>query len=222
MKKLKLSLLIAFLGFISVVTAQNVSFSVKGGVNMSSFYGDNLTDKTAKPGFHLGLGADLEVMPSVSLQSGLFFSTKGAKYIHNEPSTTDKNIEYSVDAFYVNLPVHVAYKLEVTPGTKVVFHAGPYVAYGVGGKRNIVSGWKQGDELVLGPKESNTFNKDGGLKPFDTGVGVGIGAEFGKLILDLGWDMGLINIARMNKGIASIDKENIRNQTAYLSIGYKF
>ena len=220
MKKIKLSLLIAFLSIISIVTAQNVSFSVKGGLNMSSFYGDNLTDKTAKPGFHLGLAADLEVMPSVSLQSGLFFSSKGAKYFHNEPSIG--NIEYDVNAFYINLPVHIAYKLDVTPGTKVVFHAGPYVAYGVGGKRNIVSGWEQGFEPVLGQKEVNTFNKDGGFKPFDTGVGVGVGAEFGKLILDLGWDMGLINIARMNKGIAAIDKENIKNQTAYLSLGYKF
>ena len=220
MKKLKLSLLIAFLGIISLVSAQTVSLSVKGGLNMSSFYGDNLSEKTAKPGFHLGVAADLEVMPSVSLQSGLFFSTKGAKYKHNEPSAGD--IEYDVNAFYVNLPVHVAYKLEVTPGTKVVFHAGPYVAYGIGGKRNIVNGWEQGKVEVLGQKEQNTFSKVGGLKPFDTGVGVGIGAEFGKLILDLGWDMGLLNISRMNKGIAAIDKENIGNQTAYLSLGYKF
>ncbi|MBZ4657411.1 MAG: outer membrane protein beta-barrel domain, partial [Methermicoccus sp.] len=37
----------------------------------------------------------------------------------------------------------------------------------------------------------------------------------GQFLLDLGWDMGLVNISRIDDG-------NIKNQNAYLSIGYRF
>ena len=213
MKKLKLSLVIAFLGMISLVGAQTASFSVKSGLNMSNYYGDDLTDKNMKPGFHIGLGADLGFTPNVSLQTGLFFSTKGAKYHYEIPVVGE--LEYNVNANYLQLPVHLAYKVDVTPSTKVVFHAGPYVAYGVSGKRKVVSKYTADFDQLLGKQEINTFDKDFGFKPFDAGVGLGVGAEFGMILVDLGWDMGLTNISRAAKG-------SVKTQNAYLSLGYKF
>jgi hypothetical protein len=97
----------------------------------------------------------------------------------------------------------VAYKIDVTPGTKVVLHAGPYVAYGLGGKAKA------------GSLEIDTFDDDLGFKPFDAGLGLGVGAEFGKILVDVGWDMGLTNISR----ISSMD---VKTQNAYISLGYKF
>ena len=199
MKKLKLSLVIAFLGMISLVGAQNASFNIKGGLNMSNFYGDDLNDKNMKAGFHIGVGADLEFAPNVALQTGLFYSMKGAKYKSQDEGDL---IDANVSANYLQLPLHFAYKIDVTPGTKVVLHAGPYIAYGIGGK------------VKLGPLEVNTFDKDLGFKPFDAGLGLGVGAEFGVILVDLGWDMGLTNIAR--------GSGNVKNQNAYLSLGYKF
>lgn len=46
MKKFKVSLIIAFLGIVTLVGAQSASLSIKGGLNMSNFYGDELDDKT--------------------------------------------------------------------------------------------------------------------------------------------------------------------------------
>ena len=199
MKKLKLSLVIAFLGVISLVGAQTASLSVKGGLNMSNFYGDELTDKNMKPGFHIGLGADLGITPNMFIQTGLFFSTKGAKF--SDKADGDW-VDANVTANYLQLPVHLAYKINVTPGTRVVLHAGPYVGYGIGGK------------MKVGSLSIDTFDKDLGFKPFDAGLGLGVGAEFGKILIDLGWDMGLTNIARVGG--------DIKNQNAYLSLGYKF
>jgi len=200
MKKLKLSLVIAFLGMISIVSAQTASLSIKAGLNMSNYYGDDLTDRNMKPGFHAGLGADLGLTPNMFVQTGLFFSTKGAKF-----SDTGEGdwIDANITANYLQIPVHFAYKIDVTPGTKVVLHAGPYLAYGVSGK------------MKLGSLEVNTFDKDLGFKPFDAGLGLGVGAEFGVILVDLGWDMGLTNISRASSG-------NIKNQNAYLSLGYRF
>ena len=204
MKKLKLSLVIAFLGMVSIVGAQNTSFSIKGGVNMSNFYGDELNDKNMKVGFHAGIGADFEFTPNMAIQSGLFFTSKGAKYTTDLVST-----ELNANANFIQLPLHFAYKIDVMPGTRVVLHAGPYVAYGIGGKTSA------------GSLEVDTFKDDAfldvlnGLKPFDAGLGLGVGAEFGRILVDIGWDMGLTNLSR-------VSGYDVKTQNAYLSVGYKF
>ncbi len=206
MKKIKLSLVIALLAIVSLVGAQNTSFSIKGGLNMSNFYGDELSDKSMKTGFHAGIGADFEFAPNMAIQTGLLFSSKGAKY------TTDiLNSELDVTANFIQLPLHFAYKIDVMPGTRVVLHAGPYIAYGIGGKAKVnISG-----ENIT---ETDTFDSDFGLKNFDSGLGLGVGAEFGRILVDLGWDMGLVNLSRAEGRYG----EEIKTQNAYLSIGYKF
>ena len=119
---------------------------------------------------------------------------------------------------YLQIPVHAAFKVDVTPGTKIVFHAGPYAAYGVAGKVKL-SGNLGG---YSGKTDYNVFEdvEDGegqgnGLKRFDAGLGLGVGAEFGRILVDLGWDMGLVNISQS-------DNNKIKNQSGYLSVGYKF
>ncbi|MDR2816469.1 MAG: PorT family protein [Proteiniphilum sp.] len=206
MKRMKLSLIAAMLILVTAVSAQ-VNLGVKGGVNMSNFYGDELTDKNVKAGFHIGLTADYEFMYNSAIQTGLFFTTKGFKS-ENEGWG---NAKYTENLMYLQLPVHYAYKLDVTPGTRIVFHAGPYAAYGVGGSRKASIGNISGEwdvDKIFG--DSNTQ-----YNPFDAGLGLGVGAEFGPISVDLGWDMGLVNISRTNNG-------NIKNQNAYLSVGYKF
>ena len=217
MKKFKLSFIIAFLAMATLVSAQSASLIIKGGLNMSNFYGSNLNDKNIKPGFHIGVGADLEFLHNVSLQTGLYYSAKGAKYSYYSKLTDD--VEFDVSANYIQLPIHLAYKIDVTPGTKLVFHAGPYLAYGIGGKRKIDN--YRGDlEQLFGEQDLNTFDKNYGLKRFDTGVGIGVGAEFGIITVDLGWDIGLTDLAKENKALVS--QKSIKTQSAYLSLGYKF
>ena len=201
MKKLRLSLVVAMLAIVTAASAQ-LNLGIKGGVNMSNLYGDELTDKNMKVGFHVGLAADYDFAPSMALQTGLFFTTKGAKVVYDFPIIGQ--IDGTVNSLNLQLPVHFAYKQEVTPGTRIVLHGGPYVAYGVGGK--ISSG-----DTDLG----DTFGDNGLLKPFDAGLGLGVGAEFGRFLVDVGWDMGLVNIANFDGG-------NLKNQNAYLSLGFKF
>lgn len=207
MKKMRIMLVVAMFAMVSAVSAQT-SLGIKGGVNMSNFYGDELDDQNVKIGFHIGLAADYEFAYNSAIQTGLFFTTKGAKY---SESIGDATGDFTVNPMYLQLPVHYAYKLDVTPGTRIVFHAGPYVAYGIGGKAKLsgsLGDWE-------GATEWDVFGDNGFLKNFDAGLGLGVGAEFGPLLLDLGWDMGLVNIADSDNG-------DIKNQNAYLSVGYKF
>lgn len=206
MKKMRLVLVVAMLAIVTGASAQ-LNLGVKGGVNMSNFYGDELDDQNVKIGFHIGLAADYEIAYNSAIQTGLFFTTKGAKY---SESIGDASADFTVNPMYLQLPVHYAYKLDVTPGTRIVFHAGPYVAYGIGGKSKLSGSLGDWD----GGTEWDVFGDDG-FKRFDAGLGLGVGAEFGPILLDLGWDMGLVNIADSNSG-------DIKNQNAYLSVGYKF
>ncbi len=97
MEKIKLLLVIALLGMVSFVGAQNLSFNVKGGLNLSNVYGDNLSDNKMKPGYHIGVGGEFELSPNIFLQSGLLFTTKGYKYKSEKTS-----------ANYLQLPIHAA------------------------------------------------------------------------------------------------------------------
>ena len=205
MKKMRLSLIAAMLVLVTAASAQ-ANLGVKGGVNMSNFYGDELNDKNVKIGFHVGLAVDYEFMYNSAIQTGLFFTTKGFK-----TENVDLDAEYTENLMYLQLPVHYAYKLDVSSGTRIVFHAGPYAAYGVGGSRKASVG------NISGEWDVDKIFGDGNrqYKPFDAGLGLGVGAEFGPILLDLGWDMGLVNISNVSNG-------NIKNQNAYLSVGYKF
>jgi len=205
MRKMKFSLIAVMLIMVAAASAQ-VNLGVKGGVNMSNFYGDELSDKNTKIGFHIGLSADYDFMYNSAIQTGLFFTTKGFK-----SESADWDAKYTENLMYLQLPIHYAYKLDVSPGTRVVFHAGPYAAYGLGGSRKASVG------NISGEWDVDKIFGDGitQYKPFDAGLGLGVGAEFGPMVLDLGWDMGLVNISNTSNG-------NIKNQNAYLSVGYKF
>lgn len=225
MRKMKITLVVAMLAMVTAMSAQ-VSLGVKGGVNMSNFMGSDVKDTKMKIGFHAGVAADYDFAPNMAVQSGLYFVTKGAKLSESESSLLGVKTKASAvtNAMYLQVPVHFAYKMDVTPGTRLVFHAGPYVAYGIGGKTKSntkVTGDipenlkdKINEELKkLNGKGVDTFHKDNGLKRFDAGLGLGVGAEFGQILFDLGWDMGLVNLQ---------EKSNGKNMNAYLSVGYKF
>lgn len=221
---------------VGAVSAQELSLGVKGGLNMSKFTGKDFKDPAMKLGFNVGIAADYEFAPNMAIQSGLFFTTKGTKLASSkvEQKIGDINISSSSsatsNAMYLQVPIHFAYKMDVSPETRIVFHAGPYVAYGIGGKTkgnvdvkisgNVPQSIKDAvdkyvKDLNNSIKDYNTFDAKTGLKPFDAGLGLGVGAEFGSFVVDLGWDMGLLNLSRAKDG-------SVKTQNGYLSLGYKF
>ncbi|MDR1089852.1 MAG: PorT family protein [Prevotella sp.] len=168
-----------------------ITFGVKAGVNLSNASGEG-ESADAKIGFNVGVTLDYGFTPDIYLLTGLQLTTKGY-------TLKEENEKITSNMMYLQLPVHVGYKLTVAEATKIVFHAGPYVAYGIGGKTDGVKSFQ-----------------DGAYKKFDFGVGLGVGAEFGKIGVDLGYDFGLANINDTN-----VDGK-IKNQNAYLTVGYKF
>lgn len=205
MRKIKISFLI-IIGMIicTNVSAQlPVSFGVKAGVNLSEI--QKLEDKL-KVGFNVGLTVDLQVSDDFYVMSGLELTTKGAKgdsyAVADQAGVIFKDV--TLNSMYLQLPVHVGYKLEVAPTVKLVFRAGPYLAYGIGGKIKGDAGTKKLDEDFFGD----------GVNRFDFGVGGAVGAEFiDKITVSLGADQGLTKI---------IKDGDQKNRCAHISVGYKF
>ena len=228
MKKILICAIIAC-GAVTAVAAQDspVSFGIKGGVNLSNFGGDALElkdgslkydDKNALVGFQAGITIDYQLASSLYLLTGLEFTTKGAKY---ESSLAGISTELKQTPMYLQIPVHIGFKLGITDATKLVFHAGPYAAYGIGGKTKVtgdLAGW-------TGETETDFFGDDT-FKKFDWGLGLGVGLELGKLTFNVGYDLGLADIAQNEIKIGGVTVSNndakVRTQTAYATVGIKF
>lgn len=192
MKKLKLLFLITAVACMAVPATAQISFAVKGGVNLSNFYGEDTEDLFSKIGYNAGVAGEYNFANNFCLQSGLMVHSKGDKIKFDSKCDTYNFI-------YLQLPIHAGYKVDVAPTTKIVFHAGPYIAYGIDGK------WKKDGELQF-----NLF-KDLHYRKFDVGAGIGVGAEYGNFLLDLGVDMGFL-----------IVDETFKHISSYLSLGYRF
>ncbi|MDR1717367.1 MAG: PorT family protein [Prevotella sp.] len=219
---LKSSLVVvAFLLAVSI-NAQDkpLTFGVKAGMNLSNFGGDGADGMDAKIGFNVGLTVDYALTQDLYLLTGLEFTMKGGK---DEGSFSMTHPTYGQISFtgkendnpmYLQIPIHLGYKLAVTDATNIIFRAGPYIAYGVGGKSKIEGKATVDDIIVDLDTDVDFFGKDK-AKRFDVGLGLGVGAEFGKIGVSLGYDFGLANIAPSNAG-------KVRNINAYLTVGYKF
>ena len=185
-----------------------VTFGVKGGLNLSNMTQDLKGD--AKVGFNLGVTMHYALQNNFYLLTGLSYSLEGTK-----------EDEIKLNLSYLKLPIHFGYKLPVDNNTKIVFHAGPYLAYALDGKYK--SGGVSIDAFDDDVQEGLGFK----LKRFDMGLGLGIDAEFGQLCVGLNCDLGLTNLIDVKdrnevEDIFGTASPKGKNTNASLTIRYKF
>lgn len=216
MKKI---LVLVFVTMVSTVTFAQVSWNVKAGVNSSSATGLKGTDKDgleSKIGYQIGLGMDYAISEKFSVQPSLLFITKGAKFSYTDDEENDK---ISIDPIYIELPVMAAYKFHLEDNIKLALSAGPYLAYGIGGK------WKEEytysgstdkyKDDVFG-SESDVENEDAFTnKRVDFGLGVGAALEVNHFLVSLNASWGLVKLKEYEYSKA-------KNVCYSLSVGYKF
>lgn len=189
---MKKSILFVLFALISVASfSQITGWNAKVGMNISNYTGD--ADLNAKVGFRIGGGFEYGLDNTWSIQPSLFLSTKGAK----QDGVT-------LNPIYLELPVMAAARFNVADNTNIVVSAGPYVACGIAGKAKV----EEGDLEV-----STDIFGDDKFKRFDAGLGVGVAGEFGKIIVGLDGQFGLVEV--MKEG-------NPRNLNISISVGYKF
>lgn len=207
------------------VRAQSpVSFHVKAGTGISSFWGKN-TDGKAKFAYKVGVGMDYAFNKVWSLQPSVNFVSKGYK---EEEAGIGKA---SMNELYLELPIMVAARLDLTKNSGLVLSTGSYVAYGVGGKTSVVVEKKiptmVGYETVEDKYKLDTFGhiNDGkmGNRRFDAGIGLGITYENRNIILGLESQLGLVNVNDKLKEVAELtglDDFAAKNISAFVTVGY--
>jgi Outer membrane protein beta-barrel domain len=165
-----------------VVSSEESKIGVKGGLNMSNLYTEDVDDENVLYGFNLGLFAELPLTGSVSLQPEVIFTTKGAELKYNN-AFAEGTTKFRLN--YIEVPLLV--KLNVTDNFNI--HFGPYAAFLIDSK--ITNEDPNGNVNFEQEIDKDDLNK------FDYGLAGGIGFDFGAFGIG----------ARYNYGLSTVGKE---------------
>lgn len=199
MKKILMTIALAMC---TLAGFSQVKWDARFGVNFSNVTKDK--ESKALPGFLLGVGMDYGFTENWSLQSGLMFSSKGYKY-------KEEGFKETIRPIYLDIPILAAYKVDIADNMKFVVNAGPYLAFGLGGKDK--EHWDGGESYKL-------FKGEYGWKRFDLGIQYGVGLELGERYL--------VNLTGQNGFICPVDfpagykGDKPKNMTFTIGLGYRF
>lgn len=178
------TVIIALVFSVSAIQAQVDSaaqFGIKGGVNFSNMYTDDVDDENVLTSFNAGVFVNLPVSDLFSIQPEVLYSRKGAELTYDNAFATG-SAKFNLN--YIEVPVLL--KINVSENFNI--HAGPYFAYLIDSKIT-----NQGDGVF--DFETDIDNDD--LNKFDAGIAAGIGFDFDSFGIG----------ARYNYGLSPIGKE---------------
>ena len=206
-------------GFVGL-EAQNVQFRIGGG--LATHYGH----AEAVGAFKVGLGYEIEfdqhwtLTPAVSFYAKGWkdknrlvnvFDNEGNQLFDEETGAPLRSVcTQSAAQNYIEVPLLLSYYWRTGPARYVVLSAGPYVAYGVGGKQKT----KGNTELEGAQKlyyERQTFDIEGTHR-FDAGLQAMVGYQFAS---------GLLLGVEADFGLARFNRAGRRNLSGLLTLGYR-
>lgn len=193
MKKLILSGVLA-IGTMLAVQAQNVTFGVKGGLNISKL--TSLDDSKTLAGFNAGGLINIGLNKSWAIQPEVVYSTQGTK-TSSSIFWGLGNISSTAKLSYVNIPVMVQY----TIAEAFYVEAGPQLGILASAKLKV--------------NDHTTDIKDN-MKSIDFGLGFGCGYNFEMgLGINARYNFGLTNV---------FDSDNVdhKNSVAQVGLSYRF
>jgi hypothetical protein len=182
-------------------------FGVKGGVNLSNLYIDEVNDEKAKIGLHAGLWMKAPVGEFFAIQPELLWSSKGSKIgkYQNIPFVQDGEVRFNLN--YVDLPVLAS----VTLGP-ISIQAGPYISYLFNANvKNLKEDLTTGKVIDLDKNDFNTI---------DYGLAGGLALDIKGFQLGLRYNYGLREIGKSD--IAGQITKNAKNSVAQVFVGIGF
>ena len=183
-----------------------VQFGIRAGLNMAgmAYEEDNVTVSTDnKTNWHVGIIADIPMMESLYVQTGLYLQNKGYK-------EKEGDYELTANPMYLEIPVLASYRYNFSDAAQLQINVGPYFAYGVGGK---IKETDEGDE----DKWDCFGDKGADWKRFDCGLQIGAGLTIAKnYYIGAAYEIGFSKIAK-NSGDGKL-----KNKNWMFSVGYNF
>ncbi|MDR0658738.1 MAG: PorT family protein [Mediterranea sp.] len=210
-KVLFISLLLVSVGISSY--ARNFKAGVTAGLNVSS-----PSDYDSRMGFNVGVKGELG-LPNVSeglyLDFGVLLSSQGWESSKYYDARKKQGMQWKGNPYFLNIPVHVGYKLPVGSNTNLFAHIGPYIGIGLFGKNKLVTETANGKKTTT-TQADNVFS-DRQSERFDWGIGGKAGVEFaGHFQVALGYDWGMRNLKTSKNPV------DFKNRVFSVSCAYMF
>ncbi|WP_295126500.1 porin family protein [uncultured Chitinophaga sp.] len=222
---------IAALG-IAVGASAQARLGVKGGLNLSNITVSNdgsVDNNKMLAGWNAGLVADFPLSDILSIQPGVFYSTKGSKVERGNSGDVDY-FKSTTNPAYIEIPVNFVGKIPLggDGSNKFFIGLGPYAAFGIAGKNKYQLG--SGDLAVTGESNIkwdddspfNTGDPNQGFdkyKRFDWGGNILTGFEFGNVIVSAQYGLGF---AKILSGEDDSRNDKNKNRVLSFSVGYLF
>ena len=182
-------------------------FGIKGGLNLTSLYVDDVSKEHMKAGFNAGIFAKLPVTKGFSIQPELLYSVKGAKDTYSNFVQGDG--EYRFNLGYMELPVLAV--VNITQNFNI--HAGPYVGYLV--SANVKDVNSNGSIEGASDLKADNFNR------WDVGLAGGVGFDISAFTLGARYNYGLSNIGKSGSLSGDLTK-NSKNAGLSIYVGFAF
>ena len=173
---------------------QRFTFGVRAGANLSTLgvdddYYDYYKNRW---GFHGGFVIDYNIVKSFAVETGLFYTGKGAKY-DKERSYYSYYKDESLKFNYLQIPILAELRLPVSDDASVQVKGGGYFGY-----------------LINEPETLK-------VKKPDIGIIFGAGISYKKVYLGLQYELGLYDAYTFGK-----EGDYLRNRNLAISVGYDF
>lgn len=175
---------------------------IKGGLNVSNLYIDQVNDENARIGAHFGFFAQVVSTEVIAIQTELLFSTRGSMATYT--GFVDQEIKYNLS--YIDLPVLAVFKI----GENVEFHAGGYGSYLIDANISYEGDVANGVDQV---------DRDQ-LKSYDFGLSAGVGITVGVVQLGARYNYGLVEIADSQNSRVVLG--DAKNSCAQLFVAFSF
>ena len=189
--------------FLTQAQLDDSRFGVKGGINFTNFYANDVGDQNIKTGFNVGLFAELAVGEQFSIQPEVLLSTKGNRTDYSGVLGLEQEVKFGLT--YIEIPVLA----KVTLGEILNLHVGPYAGYLIGA--NVSTDGDLGAEY-------EDLDRDN-FKTWDYGLAAGIGVDLDLVTIGARYNLGLAKVGE--SGVWDNILEDNRNSAAqiYVAVG---
>ena len=196
------------------MNAANVALD---GFNSRSYFADK---KKTRIGFNLGVNVDIPITQSMYMQTGLYYTQKGAKWKDHGTEYGEKwEDKETWNPGFLQLPILASYRYNFSDNAQLQISTGPYFAVGVSGK------WKS-EETEDGDTykdKSPLFGEDEDgdhcLKRFDAGWQIGLGVTIKKFFIGYTFEAGFSNLAHSDWWA---DNRSIKSRNHMINVGVNF
>lgn len=190
-----------------------VTLGARLGWNFASMAGKGSGMYDGRKAIALGAAVDVNLIKSFSINTGLYFTMKGAS-VDFERQVDDMmgmKAKGTMAVNFLEVPVYASYHLRFTPDSDLQIFAGPYFGVGVYGKAGV----KMRDMENYEQDKVNLFGKNNlGFNRCQAGIGLGMSyTHENRYVVGWQYQWGVSDVAEL--------MDNQWN-CFQLSIGYNF